>query len=139
MKQLNILTGLVMATALAMTPAAFAKSDKGQHSTHKATHTNKQYTKQYTKHHVQSQKLPPGLQKNVARGKAVPPGWAKKLDDRYYHRVIRNGKTLYVLDNDAYRHARVIGYPRDGVVRVNVNNRTVEIIEATRAILNVLN
>lgn len=22
--------------------------------------------------------LPPGLQKNVARGKAIPPGWAKK-------------------------------------------------------------
>ena len=85
------------------------------------------------------QQLPPGLQKNVARGKAVPPGWAKKLDDRYYSTTVRNGQSVYILNDDVYRNARIIGYPRDGVVRVNVDNRTVEILEATRAILNVLN
>ena len=35
--------------------------------------------------HEQYRQLPPGLQKNVARGKAVPPGWAKKTRQSLLH------------------------------------------------------
>jgi hypothetical protein len=35
--------------------------------------------------HDQYRQLPPGLQKNVARGKAVPPGWAKKTRQSLLH------------------------------------------------------
>lgn len=82
--------------------------------------------------------LSPGLQKNVARGKAVPPGWAKKLDNRYYSVNQYNGKNVYILNSDVYRNAKVIGYPRPGEVRIRVDNRVLDVLEATRVILNVL-
>jgi hypothetical protein len=82
--------------------------------------------------------LPPGLQKNVARGKAVPPGWAKKLDSRYYSVKRYNDRNVYVLNNNAYRQAKVISRPRPGEVRLRVDNRVLDVIEATRVILNVL-
>ena len=81
--------------------------------------------------------LPPGLQKNVERGKAVPPGWTKKLDQRYYSTQYRNGRYVYVINPDAYQRATVISRPRSGVVQIRLDNCTLEIIEATRAILNV--
>lgn len=162
MKKFNLLAGLMVAGTLVAAPAAFA--DNGHHSKNNAAHAQYKAKKQvkakkayhsdrddrdYRRYDRDDrnwrnvngsyQQLPPGLQKNVARGKAVPPGWAKKLDDRYYSTTVRNGKSVYILNDDVYRNARIIGYPRDGVVRVNVDNRTVEILEATRAILNVLN
>jgi hypothetical protein len=152
MKKFNLLAGLMVAGTLVAAPAAFA--DNGHHGKNNAAHAQykaKKQVKAKKAYHSDRddrnwrnvngsyQQLPPGLQKNVARGKAVPPGWAKKLDDRYYYTTVRNGKSVYILNDDVYRNARIIGYPRDGVVRVNVDNRTVEILEATRAILNVLN
>ena len=88
--------------------------------------------------HEQYRQLPPGLQKNVARGKAVPPGWAKKLDNRYYTVKRYNDRNVYVLNNNAYRQAKVISRPRPGEVRLRVDNRVLDVIEATRVILNVL-
>lgn len=88
--------------------------------------------------HEQYRQLPPGLQKNVARGKAVPPGWAKKLDHRYYTVKRYNDRNVYVLNNNAYRQAKVISRPRPGEVRLRVDNRVIDVIEATRVILNVL-
>ena len=88
--------------------------------------------------HEQYRQLPPGLQKNVARGKAVPPGWAKKLDSRYYSVKRYNDRNVYVLNNNAYRQAQVISRPRPGEVRLRVDNRVLDVIEATRVILNVL-
>ena len=149
MKKFNLLAGLMVAGTLVAAPAVFA--DNGHQGKNNASHAQYKAKKQvkakkayhsdrnWRNVNVSYQQLPPGLQKNVARGKAVPPGWAKKLDDRYYYTTVRNGKSVYILNDDVYRNARIIGYPRDGVVRVNVDNRTVEILEATRAILNVLN
>lgn len=88
--------------------------------------------------HEQYRQLPTGLQKNVARGKAVPPGWAKKLDNRYYTVKRYNDRNVYVLNNNAYRQAKVISRPRPGEVRLRVDNRLIDVIEATRVILNVL-
>ena len=88
--------------------------------------------------HEQYRQLPPGLQKNVAHGKAVPPGWAKKLDSRYYSVKRYNDRNVYVLNNNAYRQAQVISRPRPGEVRLRVDNRVLDVIEATRVILNVL-
>ena len=88
--------------------------------------------------HEQYRQLPPGLQKNVARGKAVPPGWAKKLDSRYYSVKRYNDRNVYVLNNNAYRQAKIISRPRPGEVRLRVDNRVLDVIEATRVILNVL-
>ena len=88
--------------------------------------------------HDQYRQLPPGLQKNVARGKAVPPGWAKKLDSRYYSVKRYNDRNVYVLNNNAYRQAKVISRPRPGEVRLRVDNRVLDVLEATRVILNVL-
>ena len=88
--------------------------------------------------HDQYRQLPPGLQKNVARGKAVPPGWAKKLDTRYYTIKRYNDRNVYVLNNNAYRQAKVISRPRPGEVRLRVDNRVLDVLEATRVILNVL-
>ena len=88
--------------------------------------------------HEQYRQLPPGLQKNVARGKAVPPGWAKKLDNRYYSVKRYNDRNVYVLNNSAYRQAKVISRPRPGEVRLRVDNRVLDVLEATRVILNVL-
>ena len=88
--------------------------------------------------HEQYRQLPPGLQKNVARGKAVPPGWAKKLDSRYYSVKRYNDRNVYVLNNNAYRQAKVISRPRPGEVRLRVDNRVLDVLEATRVILNVL-
>lgn len=88
--------------------------------------------------HEQYRQLPPGLQKNVARGKAVPLGWAKKLDNRYYTVKRYNDRNVYVLNNNAYRQAKVISRPRPGEVRLRVDNRVLDVIEATRVIINVL-
>ena len=68
----------------------------------------------------------------------VPPGWAKKLDSRYYSVKRYNDRNVYVLNNNAYRQAKVISRPRPGEVRLRVDNRVLDVLEATRVILNVL-
>ena len=43
-----------------------------------------------------------------------------------------------MLNNNAYRQAQVISRPRPGEVRLRVDNRVLDVLEATRVILNVL-
>ena len=62
----------------------------------------------------------------------------KKLDNRYYTVKRYNDRNVYVLNNNAYRQAKVISRPRPGEVRLRVDNRVLDVIEATRVILNVL-
>lgn len=77
--------------------------------------------------------LPPGLQKNVARGKPLPPGWQKKLS---------RGERL---DLDTYRQG--IGLPDDLLRRLppappgseilQIEDRIIRLDAATRTILDV--
>ena len=128
MKKSTLLTSLFLAGSFMASPAVFADPGHGKGQDKQA--------KTWTQH--QKQQLPPGLQKNVARGKAVPPGWAKKLDNRYYTVKRYNDRNVYVLNNNAYRQAKVISRPRPGEVRLRVDNRVLDVLEATRVILNVL-
>ncbi len=77
-------------------------------------------------------KLPPGLQKKLARGGALPPGWQKK---------VARGE---VLDAQVYTAAHLL--PPDlikmlppapsGVATIIVEGKIVRLIEATRIILD---
>jgi hypothetical protein len=77
--------------------------------------------------------LPPGLQKNAARGQALPPGWQMK---------IARGE---VLDADVYRHATYLPYDLvrtlppapEGTVFIKVEGKIIRLYEATRTILDV--
>lgn len=111
-----------------------------RYNTNRGRGDNRYYDSRTGRYLTQDQyrQLPPGLQKNVARGKAVPPGWAKKLDNRYYTVKRYNDRNVYVLNNNAYRQAKVISRPRPGEVRLRVDNRVLDVLEATRVILNVL-
>ncbi len=116
------------------------KDDRKENQRYNTKHDNRYYDSRTGRYltHDQYRQLPPGLQKNVARGKAVPPGWAKKLDTRYYTIKRYNDRNVYVLNNNAYRQAKVISRPRPGEVRLRVDNRVLDVLEATRVILNVL-
>ena len=153
MKKSTLLTSLLLAGSFVASPVVLADPGHGK-GQDKQAKTWTQHQKQQQKHykdnryydsrtgryltHDQYRQLPPGLQKNVARGKAVPPGWAKKLDSRYYTVKRYNDHNVYVLNNNAYRQAKVISRPRPGEVRLRVDNRVLDVIEATRVILNVL-
>ena len=77
-------------------------------------------------------KLPPGLQKKVARGGQLPPGWQKK---------VARGE---VLDAQVYTLAhplppdliRMLPPPPSGVATIIVEGKIVRLIEATRTILD---
>ncbi|QSP95455.1 hypothetical protein LPB19_03280 [Marinobacter salinisoli] len=73
--------------------------------------------------------LPPGLQKKVAKGKALPPGWQKKLSG--YHRGDH-------MDRDHYHYGDIydIGHGRQ---RVEIEDRVYTIIKDTREIIDILN
>ena len=78
-------------------------------------------------------KLPPGLQKKLARGGKLPPGWQKK---------VARGE---VLDSDIYESSS--GLPQsvlgrlpsgpDGTSIRHIEDRVVRIVDATREILDV--
>ncbi len=78
-------------------------------------------------------KLPPGLQKKLARGCDLPPGWQKK---------IARGE---VLDVEVYWQARRLPVeltkrlPQgpEGTVLVKVEGKVIRLYEATRTILDV--
>ncbi|TKB50296.1 hypothetical protein FCL40_03805 [Ferrimonas sediminicola] len=79
----------------------------------------------FAKHHNQDG-LPPGLQKKAARGQSLPPGWQKKLS------------VGQMIDDDLYRHGRVIARDDKGLVTVSIEGKLVRIIEDTREIVKVL-
>lgn len=76
---------------------------------------------------VKEKSLPPGLQKKVARGGELPPGWQDKLIVGEY------------LDYDIYRRGRVVLPVGDsGMVTVEIEGRMIRLIEATREIVEIL-
>ncbi len=78
-------------------------------------------------------KLPPGLQKKVARGGELPPGWQKKMargqmlpHDIYVHH--------FPLPDDILRR---LPRPPHGTETIRVEGKIVRVISATREILDV--
>lgn len=71
--------------------------------------------------------LPPGLQKKADKGKPLPPGWQKKL---------AKGE---ILDIAVYERGKII-VPADsqGVVTIQIEDKVVSLIKATREIVEVL-
>jgi hypothetical protein len=73
-----------------------------------------------------SQGLPPGLAKNVARGKPLPPGWQKKLS---------RGD---VLNRDIYARGKVVvPLGKDGSITIEVEGTLIKLEEKTREILDI--
>lgn len=166
MKKTTLLTSLLLVGSVVTSSAVFADPDHGKgkdkawkHEQKEMRHYQQRNDDDYRKNEYkryntgaryydsrtgqyitreQYRQLPPGLQKNVARGKAIPPGWAKKLDNRYYSVNQYNGRNVYILNSDVYRNATVLSHPRPGEVRLRVDNRILDVLEATRVILNVL-
>ncbi len=91
---------------LSVTPATLAKPDKD--------HKGKKH-------------IPKGLQKKMAKGKELPPGWKKKL---------RVGDRL---SDDVYRHRHVIA-PVDihGHITIRVDDTILKMHEKTRKIIKIL-
>ena len=82
-----------------------------------------------TKH----QKLPPGLQKKVARGKPLPPGWQKKVEPGHsldYH-VYRQGNSL---PEDLLKR---LPPPPVGSEIIQVDEKIILLNSTTRTILDV--
>lgn len=71
--------------------------------------------------------LPPGLQKKLERTGELPPGWQKKLV---------KGE---VLDLNVYKRGKVVvPVDEDGVVSIQIEDRVIQVMEATREILDIL-
>lgn len=71
--------------------------------------------------------LPPGLQKNMERGKPLPPGWQKKL-----HRGD-------ILEADIYRHAKiVVPLDKHGLITVSIEGQLLRLVKDTREIIDIL-
>lgn len=73
------------------------------------------------------QSLSPGLQKRIARGEQLPPGWQKKLN---------LGEKL---DADIYHNAHIV-VPVDhhGIITVQIEDKIVRLIKASREIVEIL-
>ncbi|MBU2710797.1 hypothetical protein [Zooshikella harenae] len=100
-----LLTGLLVVCLNLMTSLATAKNDK---------------------HHDNYNSLPPGLQKNVNRGKPLPPGWQKKF---------AKGDTL---DDSIYIRGKVVvPLGRDGAITINVDGTFIKLYEHTREIIDI--
>ena len=69
--------------------------------------------------------LPPGLEKNLERGKPLPPGWHKKLH------------VGDILDYHIYRHGRVLSR-HDGHIILGIEDKRVRLIANTLEIVEIL-
>ena len=80
-------------------------------------------------------KLPPGLQKKVARGKSLPPGWQKKVapGENLDYQVYRQGESLPDVLLQRLPPAPV------GSEIIQVQDKIIRLNSATRAILDVFN
>ncbi len=84
------------------------------------------------KNKVKKKSLPPGLAKKLARGGTLPPGWQKK---------VARGE---VLDHEVYNNAsplpeellRKLSSIPEGTVLLQVGNKIVKVIEASRNIVD---
>jgi len=71
--------------------------------------------------------LPPGLQKQQARGKELPPGWQKK---------IKQGE---VLDKEVYAEGKVVvPLGEDGSITIELDGKRLRVNAETRTILDIL-
>lgn len=71
--------------------------------------------------------LPPGLQKNMQRGKALPPGWQKKL---------AKGE---ILDKDIFNRGIIIVPPdMNGLMTIRVEDKLIRLLKSTREIVDIL-
>ncbi len=74
-----------------------------------------------------AKRLPPGLQKQVDRGRPLPPGWQDKL---------QVGQRL---DDEIFVHGIIIGSePELGQISVRIDDRVVRLLAATHEIIEVL-
>ena len=71
--------------------------------------------------------LPPGLQKNLDRGKPLPPGWDKKLS---------KGQ---IMDRDIYGRGKII-VPLDplGIVTIRIEDKIFRVMKKSREIVDIL-
>ena len=71
--------------------------------------------------------LPAGLEKKVARGGELPPGWKKKLQkgEKLDQQVVDQGK---VIESDS----------KLGTVTIKVDDKIIRLAEATREIIDIL-
>ncbi len=77
--------------------------------------------------HANKEALPPGLQKNVEKGKPLPPGWRKKLSV---------GDTL---GSDIYARGKVVvPVGDDGSITIEVEGTLFRLQARTRRILEIL-
>lgn len=76
--------------------------------------------------------LPPGLQKKVARGKALPPGWQKKIEPGHSldYQVYRQRTNL---PEDLLR--RLPASPKDSEI-IQIEDKIIRLNTATRTILD---
>ncbi len=97
------------------------KKDKAHKNHHKFEHQDREAILKIFRTSDGKHQLPPGLAKNLKRGKALPPGWQKKLNPGYriedeiwksfspisYDMVTnlkkRSDASLYYHDNKVYR------------------------------------
>jgi hypothetical protein len=81
----------------------------------------------FAKNGDKDKSLPPGLEKKLQRTGELPPGWQKKL-------AVGN-----VMETRVYEHSRVVvPVDRKGVITVQVEDRVVRLIQATREIVEIL-
>lgn len=88
----------------------------------------------YIRHYSGETALPPGLRKNVARGKPLPPGWRKKL----YRGGYLSDDLLRLADplpSMFYSHG--LRRPGRGYSDVVIDNRAIRILDASRLIVDV--
>jgi len=99
--KLKILIVLLLGVGLIVSPAHAKKGKSGQ--------------------------LPPGLQKNVQRGKPLPPGWDKKLT---------KGQ---VIERDIYSRGEIVA-PLDplGIVTIRIDDKVFRVMEKSREIVDIL-
>lgn len=70
-------------------------------------------------------KLPPGLQKKVARGGDLPPGWQKKLSKGA------------ILDAHIYEYGKVQPYG-DRYEKVYVEDKIIQVLRGTHEIIHII-
>ena len=148
---------LLVLLALAVSLPTYAKANK--HEKHvKAERLNKQQQSERSREEIFSpaernmiraqlqqeernkkknkqKKLPPGLQKKVARGKELPPGWKKKFapGDSLDYQVYRQGLSL------PEEILRRLPQQPTGSEIIQVDDRVIRLNSATRTILDVFN
>ncbi|NVK11435.1 MAG: hypothetical protein HWD83_05500 [Gammaproteobacteria bacterium] len=73
---------------------------------------------------VYADRLPPGLEKKKERGKALPPGWANRVEV---------GQRL---EDDIYIHGEiVVPVGANGEITIEVGGHLIRLLERTREVL----